>query len=699
LRLTTPHTEPALATLVGRAANPMAVLDADGRVVVANHAFEALPDATAVLADPDAAGATVDPMPGMPGLCLLALDRRALPRPPAPREADLRRVLDTLATFVALTTPEGVVVDVNEAPLTALGLAREDVIGRRLEETADRLGGPAARDGIAAAMRAAGAGAPARLDVTIQPPGGGELVLDVQVVPVRDETGRIRHLVPSALDVTEQRRSEADLREREERFRATFDNAAVGLAHVAPDGRWIRVNDRLCAILGYSREQLMERTFVDVTHPDDAAVDVALARQVLEGSRASYTLEKRYLRGDGGVVWAELQVSLVRDAVGQPAYFVAAVRDVTRRREAEATARRQLAEIEALFRTSPLGLGVLDTDLRFVRINERLAEMNGLPVEAHIGRSVREVVPYLADTAEPILRRILETGEPAIGFEISGETFAEPGVPRTWLASWTPVRGRRDELVGISLVAEEVTERRKVERLRDTFIGMLSHELRTPITSLYAASQLLRRGIAADEATGRAPSTLDAELVEEVIAGTERLQRIVENLLVLARVERGVALPGEDPVLLQRVLPAVVASERGLWPDHHLELLPMPPNLPPVRSDADALAQVLRNLVSNAAKYGPPDGRIELSVEPCGEGAVCIAVSDDGPGLGAVDPDRLFDLYYRAEDASRRAAGAGIGLFVSRALVEAMGGTITAATRPDGVGAEFRVTLPVFEEA
>src|SRR5204863_6129095 len=143
----------------------------------------------------------------------------------------------------------------------------------------------------------------------------------------------------------------------------------------------------------------------------------------------------------------------------------------------------------------------------------------------------------VADQAEPAMRQVLETGEPAVGIEVTGETAAQPGVARTWIQSWVPVHGRRDEIIGVSVTAEEITERRRIEQLRDTFIGMLSHELRTPITSLYAASQLLRRR---EAEPGRADR--DADLVDEVVAGAERLHRIVENLLVLARAERGVTL-------------------------------------------------------------------------------------------------------------------------------------------------------------
>ena len=124
----------------------------------------------------------------------------------------------------------------------------------------------------------------------------------------------------------------------------------------------------------------------------------------------------------------------------------------------------QGVELEAVYANAPVGLCVLDRDLRFVRINERLAEMNGTSVAEHLGRTVREVLPDLADEAEPMLRRILDTGEPAIDVEVSGVTPAQPGVERTWLESWIPLRDGDGSVIGINVVTHEVTERRRIEQ-------------------------------------------------------------------------------------------------------------------------------------------------------------------------------------------------------------------------------------------
>jgi PAS domain S-box-containing protein len=137
----------------------------------------------------------------------------------------------------------------------------------------------------------------------------------------------------------ERESTEAELRASEERFRATFEQAAVGVAHVSPDGGWIRMNDRLCEIVGHPREELLGKTFQDITHPDDLDADLLQAGQLLVGEIETYSIEKRYVRKDGSVVWTNLTGSLVRDARGEPSYFIAVVEDISTRKRAEEAVR------------------------------------------------------------------------------------------------------------------------------------------------------------------------------------------------------------------------------------------------------------------------------------------------------------------------------------------------------------------------
>ncbi|HZB07682.1 MAG TPA: PAS domain S-box protein, partial [Rubrobacter sp.] len=176
---------------------------------------------------------------------------------------------------------------------------------------------------------------------------------ELYVSPVHDEDGLLTNFVGVQNDITERRRIEEVLRESEERFRATFEHAAVGAAHVGIDGRWLRVNRRLSEIVGYEREELLERTFQDITHPDDLEEYLEQMRLMLEGELQTYTMEKRYLRKGGPEVWVNLTVSLVRDASGEPAYFIAVVEDISERKKTERErdlllVREQLARAEAV---------------------------------------------------------------------------------------------------------------------------------------------------------------------------------------------------------------------------------------------------------------------------------------------------------------------------------------------------------------
>jgi len=257
--------------------------------------------------------------------------------------------------------------------------------------------------------------------------------------------------------------------------------------------------------------------------------------------------------------------------------------------------------------------------------------------------------------------------------------------------------------LGTILVVRDITEERNARTLRDAFIGVLSHELRTPITTIYAGSKLLARAESGsaetepDDADGapKVPeSSARGPLVADIAAEADRLYRLVEDLLVLAKFERGATEILGEPVLLQRVLPTVVRSEAARWPEARFEI-DLAPDLPAVRADPTYAEQIARNLLANAAKYSEPGSLIELSARQV-DGEVIVRVCDEGSGFMPDEADRLFELFYRSSTVSRK-PGAGIGLFVARRLVESMGGRIWARPRSPR-GAEFGFVLRVHGE-
>ena len=185
-----------------------------------------------------------------------------------------------------------------------------------------------------------------------------------------------------------------------------------------------------------------------------------------------------------------------------------------------------------------------------------------------------------------------------------------------------------------------------------------------------------------------------SELLNDVRAEAERLHRLVEDLLVLTRVERGRLEVEAEPLEPRRLIERIVAEEAPELPSIRISL-DLEPHLPIVAGEATYVEQVMRNLLSNAAKYTPAGTSVVVSarVEPDG---VAFRVTDEGPGLSEAALERIFELFYRDPDSARIVAGSGIGLFVCASLVQAMGGRIWA-DRPSGGGSEFGFLLRVVE--
>jgi len=267
----------------------------------------------------------------------------------------------------------------------------------------------------------------------------------------------------------------------------------------------------------------------------------------------------------------------------------------------------------------------------------------------------------------------------------------DDGTPIRMLGTGQDITERhRLEMERDQLLADE----RRAGEFREAFIDVISHELRTPITTILGITQILTRPGRADDATTR---TL---LLEDVRSESERLHRLVEDLLVLSRVERGRLVVDAEPLEPRRLLERAVAHEAAELPSIEISL-DIAPDLPIVAGEATYVEQILRNLLGNAAKYTPAGTSVHVSARRTGDGgedgdedAVAIRVVDNGPGVPDASIERIFELFYRDPDSARIASGSGIGLFVCASLVTAMGGRIWAHRR-EGGGSEFGFTLRV----
>ncbi len=436
-------------------------------------------------------------------------------------------------------------------------------------------------------------------------------------------------------------------------------------------------------------------------HPDDRARVEAEYRHALAADGLQH-IEFRILR-NGEVRWLHSEGRVLLDA-GRPVRVTGIVWDVTERKQAEDAARaaerlaqQRLTELENLYRNAPVGLCLLDRDLRYLRINERLAEINGFPAAAHLGKTLRELLPTVADATEPLLREVIATGRPLYNQEALGETPSRPGVERSWQTHALPVRDVEGDITGISIVVEETTERRQAElalresaRRKDDFLAALAHELRNPLAPLGTGLDIMAeqgRGLPWAEQT-----------VEKMQRQLSQLVRLVDDLLDVSRIDRGRIELRREQVAIAEVLEQAVDTSRPLLDARrHRLTLELPPAPLLVDADPVRLGQVFTNLLTNAAHYTKPDGVLVVRINAVA-GECVVRIEDNGVGIAPELLPRIFERFV-SDHSQTDARGLGIGLHLVRCLVHLHGGQVEAHSDGPGRGSTFVVRLPCLVDA
>ena len=596
--------------------------------------------------------------------------------------------LDSIPALVAVLDTAGRMVRLNHSCVQMTGLSLADAVGRPfVEEILE----PQDRSWGAAKLLEAAAGQVSGPHETAwriaHQPANSVRRVSWTIQPLKGPSCEIQYLIVSGQDVTDQRQMEMALLSSEARYRQVVENSLGFVFTCSVEGRLTSLNAFTAETLGYRAEDLIGRDVGELLDSDGAAAfhDCLKTLETREEWQGALPLR----RGDG--VYRRIAFrSLRTELPGERPFILNHGIDVTEQHEAEEALRLATRQRELILESVGDGIYGIDLEGRLTFMNQAAARMLGYTPEQLTGRGVHELIqpthpdgtPYLK-SSNPILKA-MRRREP---IRMRDEVFwcmDGSSIPVEYSANPLIENG---EISGMVVAFQDVSERRRLEKMKDEFISTVSHELRTPLTSLRASLGLISSG-----SLDKRPEK-QRQMVEMAIGNCDRLVRLVNNILDFDSVEKGKLpldrRPLESSDLLRRAADVGHSAASQAHITFRVDASPSK-----VLADEPRILKVLNELVSNAIKFSPPETLLRLAAKPSGENEVRFSVEDQGRGIAPEKLERVFDRFQQGDASdSRDLGGTGLGLALCRSIVEQHGGRIWAESQP-GRGSRFLFTLP-----
>lgn len=497
-------------------------------------------------------------------------------------------------------------------------------------------------------------------------------------------------------DLNGRKRAEARLRASEERFRTLAANAPIGVFLTDPDGVINFVNDRYTAITGRTAEDVSGESWTDGLHQDDRDLVSARWRKAAREER-DFASEYRAVRPDGRVVWLHGRSAALRDETGGVTGVVGTVSDITGRKLAE-------AERDRFFSLSLDLLAISDFHGYFRRLNPAWTDILGFTAQELKSTRLIDLVHREDREATENESSRLKRGGAITRFE---NRLMTKGGSYRWV-SWNAASDMDHKL--IYSIARDVTESRELQeqlrqknrelerqnlevatatRHKSEFLANMSHELRTPLNGIIGFAEVMREG------HGGPVTEAHEEFLDDILLSSRHLLRLINDILDLSKVEAGKLTFRPEKIGMETVIREVINSVREMATRNRIDVnAEVDPLLQEVELDPDRLRQVLYNYISNALKFTDANGKVVVRATSMSDDMFRLEVEDSGIGIRPGDIGKLFSEFQQLDEgSSKKYQGTGLGLALTKRLVEAQGGSVGASSRW-GEGSTFYAILP-----
>lgn len=548
----------------------------------------------------------------------------------------------------------------------------------------------------------------------LKPDGSYAFVIGKAYI-LRDKKNKAIRMIGAHSDVTNEKKLRDKLKISEQHFRGAFEYSAVGFAIIDPDGYWIEANARLCTILGYSKEELKKVTCNSISYPGDLQMHLTLKEKLDQCLIPNFNMEKRYFHKNHSIVWVHLSVSLIKNNAGQIMHYITQLVDITERKKIEKINKSlikannkskaaQLNEAKNLYQLlaeNTVDLVCLhDLDGNFQYVSPSVYKLLGYNSKDLIGKNPLEIthpedIEYLEKNFDALLTtkkevavevRLKNKAGRYIWFESKANLVKVNGTPVSFHSGTREITKQREAQESIE---KSLTQERKLNELRTNLVSTISHEFRTPMTTIRTSTELMELYI-----EGLTFKNSD-RLQKHLYTITNEIDRIVElmnTVLTISREDSGKT--NFRPIIfdLQQVCLDVIETSYSNQRDGRKVKTTIEKGVFPVLADKNLMEYALFNVLNNAFKYSEGCGNINLNLFISGA-TIIVQIEDFGIGIPKPDQHKLFNTFFRARNTNG-IQGTGLGLYIVKTFTEKNSGSIKLESKL-GKGTKITLEFPL----